>query len=38
LLESAKACGIDEKAYLLRASHTALVNPALKLLPHDLRG
>jgi transposase len=37
LLESAKACGVDEKTYLLRAAHTALANPSLTLLPHDLR-
>jgi len=36
LLESAKACGVDEKTYLLRAAHTALASPDLKLLPHDL--
>jgi transposase len=37
LLESAKASGIDEQTYLLRAAHTALANPSLTLLPHDLR-
>jgi hypothetical protein len=37
LLESAKACGVDEKTYLLRAAHTALANTSLTLLPHDLQ-
>ena len=36
LLESAKACGIDERTYLLRAAHSALANPQVTLLPHDL--
>ena len=36
LLESAKARGVDEKTYLLRAAHTALANSDLTLLPNDI--
>jgi transposase len=36
LLESAKACGVDEQTYLLRAAHVALANPTLTLLPDEL--
>jgi hypothetical protein len=32
LLESAKACGIDEQTYLLRAAHSALANPQVTFI------
>jgi transposase len=36
LLESAKARGVDERTYLIRAAHTSLASPTSKLLPSDL--
>ena len=36
LLESAKARGVDERTYLLRAAHTSIASPTSKLLPSDL--
>jgi transposase len=34
LIESAKLCGVNPKAYLLEATHAALANPGTALLPH----
>jgi transposase len=36
LIESAKLCGVEPKAYLLHATHAALTNPGTVTLPHDL--
>jgi transposase len=36
LLESAKLCGVEPKAYLLRATQAALHNPGAVTLPHTL--
>jgi transposase len=36
LLESAKLCGVDPKAYLLEATRRALVTPGTATLPHAL--
>jgi len=38
LIESAKLCGVDPKAYLLQAVHAALATPGTVTLPHTLRG
>jgi transposase len=36
LIESAKFCGVEPKAYLLHATHAALRNPGTVTLPHAL--
>jgi transposase len=36
LIESAKLCGVEPKAYLLQAVRAALANPGTVTLPHDL--
>jgi transposase len=36
LTESAKLCGVEPKAYLLRATRAALENPGTGTLPHAL--
>ena len=36
LIESAKLCGVDPKAYLLTAARVALVDRAAVTLPHNL--
>lgn len=36
LIESAKLCGVDPKAYLLQATRAALADRAAVTLPHDL--
>jgi len=36
LVETARLCGLDPKAYLLAAARTALLDPGAVLLPHDL--
>jgi len=36
LIESAKLCGVEPKAYLLRATHAALTTPGTVTLPHAL--
>jgi transposase len=36
LIESAKLCGVEPKAYLLRALRAALANPGTVTLPHAL--
>ena len=36
LIESAKLCGVEPKAYLLRATRAALATPGTVTLPHDL--
>ncbi|MGH8697533.1 MAG: IS66 family transposase [Burkholderiales bacterium] len=36
LIESAKLCGVEPKAYLLRATHAALASPGTVTLPHAL--
>ena len=36
LIESAKLCGVEPKAYLLRATHAALETPGTVTLPHAL--
>jgi Integrase core domain len=36
LIESAKLCGVEPKAYLLRALRTALATPGTATLPHSL--
>jgi hypothetical protein len=36
LIESAKLCGVDPKAYLLTAARAALANRSAVTLPHDL--
>jgi transposase len=36
LIESAKLCGVEPKAYLLRATRAALENPGTVTLPHAL--
>jgi transposase len=36
LIESAKLCGVEPKAYLLRATHAALATPGTVTLPHAL--
>lgn len=36
LIESAKLCGVNPKAYLLAATHAALASPGTALLPHAL--
>jgi transposase len=36
LIESAKLCGVEPKAYLLHATTVALRNPGAVTLPHDL--
>ncbi|MBI3827308.1 MAG: IS66 family transposase [Candidatus Rokubacteria bacterium] len=36
LIESAKLCGVEPKAYLLHATHAALENPGTVTLPHAL--
>jgi transposase len=36
LIESAKLCGVEPKAYLLQATHAALENPGTVTLPHAL--
>ena len=37
LLESAKLCGVEPKAYLLTATHAALATPGTVTLPHTLQ-
>lgn len=37
LIESAKLCGVEPKAYLLQAVRAALANPGTVTLPHALR-
>src|SRR5262249_9204296 len=36
LIESAKLCGVEPKAYLLHATYAALRNPGAVTLPHAL--
>ena len=36
LIESAKLCGVEPKAYLLYATRAALQNPGTVTLPHAL--
>ena len=36
LIESAKLCGVEPKAYLLHAARAALANPGTVTLPHAL--
>ena len=36
LIESAKLCGVEPKAYLLQATHVALETPGTVTLPHAL--
>ena len=36
LIESAKLCGVEPKAYLLQATHAALEIPGTVTLPHAL--
>ena len=36
LIESAKLCGVEPKAYLLQAVRAALANPGTVTLPHAL--
>ena len=36
LIESAKLCGVEPKAYLLHATHAALKNSGTVTLPHAL--
>jgi transposase len=36
LIESAKLCGVEPKAYLLQATRAALENPGTVILPHAL--
>ena len=36
LIESAKLCGVEPKAYLLQATHAALATPGTVTLPHAL--
>jgi len=36
LIESAKLCGVEPKAYLLQATHAALETPGTVTLPHAL--
>jgi transposase len=36
LIESAKLCGVEPKAYLLQATHAALEIPGTVTLPHTL--
>ena len=36
LIESAKLCGVEPKAYLLRALRAALATPGTVTLPHTL--
>lgn len=36
LIESAKLCGVEPKAYLLHATTAALRNPGTVTLPHAL--
>ncbi len=36
LIESAKLCGVEPKAYLLQATRAALANPGTVTLPHAL--
>lgn len=36
LIESAKLCGVEPKAYLFRAVRAALANPGAVILPHAL--
>jgi len=36
LIESAKLCGVEPKAYLLVATRAALENPGTATLPHEL--
>ena len=36
LIESAKLCGVEPKAYLLHATTAALRHPGTVTLPHDL--
>jgi len=36
LIDTAKLCGVDPKAYLLFAAKAGIDNPGTVLLPHDL--
>jgi transposase len=36
LIESAKLCGVEPKAYLLQATRAALATPGTVTLPHAL--
>ncbi|NWF91190.1 MAG: transposase domain-containing protein, partial [Ignavibacteriaceae bacterium] len=36
LFESAKLCGVEPKAYVLRALHAAIAKPGTVTLPDDI--
>ena len=36
LFESAKLCGVEPKAYVLKATHAAIAKPGTATLPHEL--